>query len=96
VSAPTMREQLLRRAPVSAMVAETGAEDGGEGQLARRIGPLQLGYPVVSVLSVLCCLYLIPGLSGTTFALFAGWLLLAAIVHVTYTRTHSKLRSPLR
>ena len=52
------------------------------------------GYPVVPVLSVAFCLYLISGLSGTTFALFAGWLALAAVVYVTYARTHSRLRTP--
>jgi APA family basic amino acid/polyamine antiporter len=50
------------------------------------------GYPVVPVLSVAFCLYLISGLSGTTFALFAVWLAIAAVVYVTYSRTHSRLR----
>jgi APA family basic amino acid/polyamine antiporter len=50
------------------------------------------GYPVVPVLSVAFCLYLVAGLSGTTFALFAGWLALAAVVYVTYSRKHSTLR----
>ncbi|MGY1812787.1 amino acid permease [Blastococcus sp. SYSU D00820] len=50
------------------------------------------GYPVVPVLSVAFCLYLVAGLSGTTFLLFAAWLLLAAVVYVTYARTHSALR----
>ncbi|WP_222192740.1 amino acid permease [Modestobacter italicus] len=51
------------------------------------------GYPVVPVLSVAFCLYLIAGLSGTTYLLFAGWLAVAAVVYVTYARTHSKLRT---
>jgi APA family basic amino acid/polyamine antiporter len=51
------------------------------------------GYPVVPALSVLFCLYLIAGLGATTFLLFAGWLVLAAVVYVTYSRTHSKLRN---
>ena len=52
------------------------------------------GYPVVPVLSVLFCAYLIAGLPLATWLLFAGWLLLAAVVYVGYARTHSKLRTP--
>jgi APA family basic amino acid/polyamine antiporter len=52
------------------------------------------GYPVVPVLSVLFCLYLIAGLPLATYLLFAGWLLLAVVVYVTYARTHSRLRTP--
>ncbi len=52
------------------------------------------GYPVVPVLSVAFCLYLIGGLPGVTWALFAGWLAIAAVVYVTYSRTHSALRTP--
>lgn len=51
------------------------------------------GYPVVPLLSVAFCLYLIAGLGGTTYLLFAGWLAVAAIVYVTYARTHSTLRT---
>ncbi|GHE11863.1 amino acid permease [Klenkia taihuensis] len=50
------------------------------------------GYPVVPVLSVLFCLYLVAGLSATTFLLFAGWLALAGLVYVGYARRHSTLR----
>ncbi|MGY1779828.1 amino acid permease [Geodermatophilus sp. SYSU D01036] len=52
------------------------------------------GFPVVPVLSVAFCLYLIWGLPGITWALFAGWLAVAAVVYVTYARTHSALRTP--
>lgn len=52
------------------------------------------GYPVVPVLSILFCLYLIYGLPGVTYALFAGWLTIAAAVYVLYARTHSHLRTP--
>jgi APA family basic amino acid/polyamine antiporter len=52
------------------------------------------GYPVVPVLSVAFCAYLIYGLPGVTWALFAGWLAIAAVVYVTYARTHSALRAP--
>ncbi|MGY1856633.1 amino acid permease [Modestobacter sp. SYSU DS0290] len=54
------------------------------------------GYPVVPVLSVLFCLYLIAGLSATTWLLFAGWLTIAAVLYVTYARTHSTLRTTSR
>jgi APA family basic amino acid/polyamine antiporter len=37
----SLREQLLRRKPVAAMTAETGA-DTGEGELKRTIGLFQL------------------------------------------------------
>ncbi|MGY1802921.1 amino acid permease [Blastococcus sp. SYSU D00922] len=49
------------------------------------------GYPVVPVLSVAFCLYLIWGLPGITWALFAGWLAIAAVNYVAYARTHSAL-----
>jgi hypothetical protein len=97
-----LRQQVFRRTPVSAMVTGTGG-DGGE--LARRIGPLQSdlprglrapGHPVVPVLSVAFCLYLDSGLSGASFALFAGWLALAAVVYVTCFGSHSELRTPVR
>ncbi|NEK59070.1 amino acid permease [Geodermatophilus sabuli] len=52
------------------------------------------GYPVVPVLSVAFCLYLVYGLPGTTWALFGIWLAIAAVVYVTYARTHSTLRTP--
>ncbi|MGY2078800.1 amino acid permease [Modestobacter sp. SYSU DS0657] len=54
------------------------------------------GYPVVPVLSVAFCLYLITGLSATTWLLFAGWLTIAAVLYVTYARTHSALRTTTR
>ncbi|MGY1696333.1 MULTISPECIES: amino acid permease [unclassified Geodermatophilus] len=52
------------------------------------------GYPVVPVLSVLFCLYLLYGLPPVTWGLFALWLTLAAVLYVTYARTHSRLRDP--
>jgi APA family basic amino acid/polyamine antiporter len=51
------------------------------------------GYPVVPVLSVAFCLYLITGLPGVTWALFGVWLAIAAVVYVSYARTHSALRA---
>ncbi len=52
------------------------------------------GYPVVPVLSIAFCLYLLSGLPGVTWLLFAAWLTVAAVVYVTYSRTHSRLRVP--
>ncbi|WP_037607207.1 APC family permease [Streptacidiphilus rugosus] len=49
------------------------------------------GYPVVPVLSVLFCLYLIWNLPADTFVLFAGWLVLALGVYFGYSRRHSRL-----
>jgi APA family basic amino acid/polyamine antiporter len=49
------------------------------------------GFPVVPVLSIAFCGYLVTGLSGITFVLFAGWPALAAVLYVTYARTHSTL-----
>ena len=49
------------------------------------------GYPVTPVLSVLFCAYLIAGLPLETWALFAVWLLLAAVFYVTYSVKHSAL-----
>ncbi|WEO99989.1 amino acid permease [Streptomyces sp. FXJ1.172] len=49
------------------------------------------GYPVVPALSVLFCGYLIWNLPADTFVLFAGWLLLALVVYLGYSRRHSRL-----
>ncbi|MGY1845439.1 APC family permease [Modestobacter sp. SYSU DS0875] len=54
------------------------------------------GHPVVPVLSVAFCLYLIAGLPATTWLLSAGWLTIAAVLYVTYARTHSALRTTTR
>jgi len=48
-------------------------------------------YPVVPLISALFCLYLITGLPGTTFLLFAVWLGVAAIIYFTYSVRHSLL-----
>jgi APA family basic amino acid/polyamine antiporter len=50
------------------------------------------GFPVVPVLSVGFCLYLIYELPGITWALFAVWLTIAAVNYVLYARPHSTLR----
>ncbi len=48
-------------------------------------------YPVTPILSLLFCFYLIFGLPWTTFALFAVWLAVAAIIYFAYSRRHSLL-----
>ncbi len=48
-------------------------------------------YPVTPILSAAFAIYIITGLPGTTFALFAVWLGVAAIIYFTYSRGHSRL-----
>lgn len=48
-------------------------------------------FPVVPALSLLFCLYLISGLPGLTFLLFAVWLGVAAVVYLTYSMRNSLL-----
>ena len=52
------------------------------------------GYPVVPLLSLAACVYLITGLSRLTFLLFAAWLALALAVYLLYSRKHSQLETP--
>jgi APA family basic amino acid/polyamine antiporter len=52
------------------------------------------GYPVVPVLSVLACAYLIFGLPALTFVLFAIWLAIAFALYLVYGVKHSKLARP--
>ena len=49
------------------------------------------GYPVVPLLSVAFCLYLIVGLPYLTFVLFAGWLAVALVIYFTYSIHNSHL-----
>ncbi len=49
------------------------------------------GYPVTPVLSAAFALYIISGLPYSTFALFAVWLGVAAIIYFTYSVRHSRL-----
>jgi APA family basic amino acid/polyamine antiporter len=49
------------------------------------------GYPVVPLLSVAFCLYLITGLPALTFLLFAVWLAVALVIYFTYSIHHSHL-----
>jgi APA family basic amino acid/polyamine antiporter len=48
-------------------------------------------YPVTPVLSAAFALYIISRLPYTTFALFAVWLGVAAVIYFAYSRGHSRL-----
>ena len=48
-------------------------------------------YPVTPVLSAAFALYIISRLPFTTFALFAVWLGVAAVIYFAYSRGHSRL-----
>ena len=52
------------------------------------------GYPVVPVLSVGFCVYLIVELHPLTYLFFGIALALAAVVYFTYSVKHSKLNRP--
>ena len=49
------------------------------------------GYPVTPVLSVIACLYVLSGLSWTTYAWFAFWLLIVLTFYLVWGRKHSEL-----
>jgi basic amino acid/polyamine antiporter, APA family len=49
------------------------------------------GYPVTPILSAAFALYIISQLPYSTFALFAVWLGVAAIIYFTYSAKHSRL-----
>ncbi|WP_086710008.1 APC family permease [Streptomyces antimycoticus] len=53
-------------------------------------------YPVVPILAAASCLYLAYLLPGITWALFAGWLLLAALLYLVFGRRHSLLANRSR
>jgi APA family basic amino acid/polyamine antiporter len=48
-------------------------------------------YPVVPILSAAFAIYIMTGLPLTTFALFAVWLGVAAIIYFTYSARNSRL-----
>jgi basic amino acid/polyamine antiporter, APA family len=48
-------------------------------------------FPITPILSAAFALYIISSLPGTTFALFAVWLGVAAIIYFTYSSKHSRL-----
>ncbi|MEW2157185.1 amino acid permease [Streptomyces sp. NPDC007189] len=51
------------------------------------------GYPVVPVLSVVACGYLLYELPLDTYLLFGGWLALALVVYLLYSRRNSRLET---
>lgn len=51
------------------------------------------GYPVVPVLSILACGYLVYELPVDTYLLFGGWLTLALAVYLLYSRGNSRLET---
>jgi basic amino acid/polyamine antiporter, APA family len=51
------------------------------------------GYPVVPVLSVVACGYLLYELPLDTYLLFGGWLALALVVYLFYSRRNSRLET---
>ena len=64
--------------------------------LRRREPDLERGfkvplYPVLPLLSIAACIYLITQLKLLTWVLFAIWLGAATILYFTYSRKHSKL-----
>ncbi len=48
-------------------------------------------YPITPILSAAFALYIISRLPYSTFALFAVWLGVAALVYFTYSARHSRL-----
>lgn len=48
-------------------------------------------FPVLPILSILCCLYLISSLSLIVFKLTGIWLILAAVMYIGYSARHSAL-----
>jgi APA family basic amino acid/polyamine antiporter len=50
-------------------------------------------YPVLPILSILACLYLISQLSWIVFELTAAWLAIAAIWYLVYSSRHSRLET---
>jgi APA family basic amino acid/polyamine antiporter len=50
-------------------------------------------YPVVPIVSAASCLYLAWLLPGVTWVLFGVWLVLAAVLYLTFGRRHSALRA---
>jgi len=48
-------------------------------------------FPLLPILSIIACLYLISQLQSTVFAITAVWMLIAAVVYLTYSMHHSRL-----
>ncbi|BDM69743.1 hypothetical protein HEK616_32300 [Streptomyces nigrescens] len=51
------------------------------------------GHPVVPLLSILACSYLVYELPLDTYLLFGGWLALALVVYLLYSRRNSRLET---
>jgi len=49
-------------------------------------------YPVVPILSIMGCLWIIKDLRPVTLVAFGAWLALAAVFYFTYSIRHSRLR----
>lgn len=52
-------------------------------------------YPLLPILSVVSCLYLIFNLNPATFKLFGVWLLFATVFYFSYSVRHSRLARPM-
>ncbi|MFB9376904.1 amino acid permease [Kineococcus gynurae] len=52
------------------------------------------GYPVVPVLSVIACLYILSGLHWTTYAWFVAWLAVVLGFYLVWGRHHAVLNRP--
>jgi amino acid transporter len=50
-------------------------------------------YPILPLLSVASCIYLVCNLSPATFVLFAVWLALASVFYFAYSMRHSRLEA---
>jgi APA family basic amino acid/polyamine antiporter len=48
-------------------------------------------FPVLPILSIASCLFIMSGLAPVTFVVFGAWLALAAVTYLVYGRTHSVL-----
>lgn len=49
------------------------------------------GYPVVPILSIAACLYILSGLHVTTYLWFTGWLAVVLTFYLVWGRRHSRL-----
>jgi amino acid transporter len=52
------------------------------------------GYPVVPVLSIAACLYILSGLHWYTYLWFLGWVAVVLVFYLLWGRKHSRLNDP--
>jgi len=80
----------LRRKSIEQLVAEGGDEAHG---LKRTLGALDLAAlgPLVPLLGIGMCLFLMAGLPRLTWERFFLWLLVGLVVCFSYGRRHSRL-----